>query len=157
MADDGVVRAAVRALIGMLLATVAPEYLREDVEVTVRSASGRRLWAASIHPNQLAEGGAPGPPDGARGSARRVSHSPDFRSYTWGQERYSFTPGQAAVVRALQEAKDNGTPDVGQDTLMEVAGSEGSRLRDLFKSHPAWGNLIVRGDGKGTLRLADPE
>jgi hypothetical protein len=59
MADDGVVRAAVRALIGMLLATVAPEYLREDVEVTVRSASGRRLWAASIHPNQLAEGSEP--------------------------------------------------------------------------------------------------
>jgi hypothetical protein len=65
MADDGVVRAAVRAIVGMLLATVAPEYLREDVEVTVRSASGRRLWAASIHPNQLAVGSGPPGPEGA--------------------------------------------------------------------------------------------
>jgi hypothetical protein len=155
MADDGVVRAAIRALIGMLLATVAPEYLREDVEVTVRSASGRRLWAASIHPNQLAAGGVPDPPNGPRRPA--TSHSPDFRSYVWGQERYSFTPNQAAMVRVLQEAHDAGAPDVGHDTLLEAAGSEGGRVREVFRGHPAWGNLIVRGDTKGTLRLADPE
>jgi hypothetical protein len=157
MARGVCVRDVLDVIAAFIRDTISPHLWRDEVEVRVRFKGGPWVMLATLHRTELEGGGAGPPASGARGPARRAQHSPDFRSYTWGQERYSFTPGQAAVVRVLQEAKDNGTPDVGQDTLMEAAGSEGSRLRDLFKAHPAWGNLIVRGDGKGTLRLVDPE
>jgi hypothetical protein len=158
MTDDGVVRAAVRALIGMLLATVAPEYLHEDVEVTVRSASGRRLWAASIHPNQLAAGAAPGPgTDGGRPARKPLfAHSPDYRAVSWGEERFTFSPTQAGVVRQLWEAWERGEPGVGQEALLEGADSDARRLRDLFRHHLAWGRLIVPA-GQGVFTLAPPD
>jgi hypothetical protein len=88
------------------------------------------------------------PKDGA-------THTDDFRSVNWYGTEYVFTPTQAACVRVLWEAWERGTPAVGQDAILEAAGSVGGSLRHVFRKgkHPAWGKMIVS-PGKGTFRLA---
>lgn len=87
-------------------------------------------------------------------------HSEDFSSVVWFGSEYSFTKTQAACVRVLWEAWEQKTPDLKEETILERAGSEGSRLRDVFKSkggmHAAWGTMIVPA-GKGRFRLKEPE
>ena len=88
-------------------------------------------------------------------------HSDDFRFVVWYGSEYSFTGTQAAVVEQLWTAWENGTPEVGDRKLIEVAGSEAERLRDLFKqaarqTHPAWGTMIVEGATQGSRRLSPP-
>jgi hypothetical protein len=82
-------------------------------------------------------------------------HSADYRSVHWFGCDYTFTPTQAAVIRQLWEAWEDGTPGVGQETLLEGAGSTGDRLRDVFRGSPAWGTLVVP-LGKGLFALAPP-
>ena len=81
-------------------------------------------------------------------------HSPDFRSVVWKGDLMHFSPGQAAAIEVLFDAYNSGSPEVGQGHVLESTGSEAHRLRDLFKRSPAWETLIVRGEGKGTFRLA---
>ena len=85
----------------------------------------------------------------------QTKHSLDFRSVHWFGKDYSFTASQAACVKILWNALQNDTPDVGGETLLEQSGSEGSRVRDIFKNHPVWNKMIVSGGSKGTFRLAD--
>lgn len=80
-------------------------------------------------------------------------HSVDYRSVQWEGREFVFSPNQAAVVKVLWEAMEDGTPEVGGDTLLEAAGSEAVRMRDVFRDHPAWGSLIVPG-ARRTYRLA---
>jgi len=92
--------------------------------------------------------------DEAEGQPR---HSPDFRSVFARGRSFSFSPTQAAVVKQLWDALENGAAAVGQDLLLEAAGSESKRLRDLFRKadggmHASWGLLIIP-DGKGAFRL----
>jgi hypothetical protein len=82
--------------------------------------------------------------------------SPDFRSVHWYGTVYAFTATQAAIVTLLWKAWENGTPDVGADTLLETVDAETSRLVDIFRDHPAWGTMIVDGQTKGSKRLAGP-
>lgn len=88
-------------------------------------------------------------------AASAMRHGPDFRSLAWGDAQYAFTPSQAAVVKVLWEARDNRTPDVGEQFILEAVDSCGSRLRDIFSKNPAWGTLILTGKTKGTFRLAE--
>jgi hypothetical protein len=97
----------------------------------------------------------PPPPPAIAAPGGSPRHSADFRSVHWFGADYTFTPTQAAVVRQLWEAWEDGTPGVGQETLLAGAGSEGSRLRDLFRGHAAMGSMIVA-LGKGLFALADP-
>jgi hypothetical protein len=113
--------------------------LSEPIDIRLRIA-GRII---RIH---IEDAPASGPP-GER------SHSADFRSVSWDGRTYSLTGMQAAVVRALWEAWQAGTPDVGQHTLLEAADSCADRLRDVFRHCQAWGVLVVRGESKGTFRL----
>jgi len=85
----------------------------------------------------------------------KYEHSPDFRSVNWGGNQYSFTNNQAAYVKMLWEAWENGTPEVGQAYLQTAIDSE-SALRHLFRNHPAWRTMIVPGNTKGTFRLQLP-
>jgi hypothetical protein len=94
----------------------------------------------------------PGPAPTPTGFPR---HSADFRSVHWFGADYTFTPTQAAVIRQLWEAWEDGTPGLGQETLLEGAGSTGDRLRDVFRGSPAWGTLVVP-LGKGLFSLAPP-
>jgi len=103
----------------------------------------------------LAAHGAPAHGGGGGQDAGDLRHGPDFRSVVWGDEQYSFTGYQAAAVKLLWKARDNGTPDVGEQCILEGVDSCGSRLRDIFSKNPAWGTLIVPGRTKGTFRLAE--
>ena len=83
-------------------------------------------------------------------------HSPDFRSVDWFGETYTFSPIQAACVKFLWEAWENGTPEVGDSTILTSVESNSERLPLVFRDHPAWNAMIVAGTTKGTHRLADP-
>jgi hypothetical protein len=85
-----------------------------------------------------------------------MRHSPDFRAVKWGEIDFVFTQTQAPVVKALWEAMKNSTPELGQAWLLEAAGSEGRRLKDIFRRHPAFGTLIIKGTRKDTFRLVSP-
>lgn len=82
------------------------------------------------------------------------SHSPDYRSIVWDGIAYTLTTIQAAAVEALWEAYTRGAPEVSQEWLLESIGSDAKRLRDLFRRHPAWRQVIVQGRRRGTYRLA---
>ena len=113
-------------------------------------------WVSTV-PSSTARGWLPP----ARTSGRL--HSTDFRSVSWDGEQFYFTATQAAAVRVLWTAWQRGTPDLGELTILDQAGSSMAdsrhgRLRDLFRSgrkmHPAWNKMIVAGATKGAFRLA---
>jgi hypothetical protein len=83
-------------------------------------------------------------------------HSPDYSTVCWNGISYVFSPQQAACVRALWEAWENGVPEVSVRQLLRAAGSFCPRIRDIFEkgTHRAWGAMIIRGR-KRTYRLAD--
>jgi hypothetical protein len=86
-------------------------------------------------------------------------HGPDFRSVVWYGTEHVFSSKQAAVVRILWEAWENGTPDVGGATLLTANDCETDRLDHLFNAgrHPAWRTMICPGSSKGTYRLKPPQ
>lgn len=79
----------------------------------------------------------------------------DFASLVWYGTRYHFTPAQAAVVKLLWQAWEDGTLDVRQETLLMESGSTGKRLRDIFKENKAFGTIIVS-KVQGCYRLVRP-
>jgi hypothetical protein len=81
-----------------------------------------------------------GPPD--TGGA---VHSPDFASVRWRGQVFAFTPKQRLIVAALWHARQQGYEWVSTESLLEAAESNGGRVRELFKGHPAWGTLIISG------------
>lgn len=88
-------------------------------------------------------------------------HSPDYRSVDWFGQSYTFTTTQAACVAALWEAWEQGTPTMGQEAVLEAAGSSARRLDHVFRDgesqpHPAWGTMIVPA-GRGSYRLCEPK
>jgi hypothetical protein len=94
-------------------------------------------------------------------SESRPAHSLDFRSVNWFGREFTFTPTQAACVKLLWEAWQNKTPDVGGHTVLESVDAQSIRLDHVFRSggrnlHPAWGEMIVAGETKGSYRLAPP-
>lgn len=93
---------------------------------------------------------------------RRRVHSKDYTYVLWDGVRYTFTPNQAAAVKTLWEEAAHGTPEVRLITLYADAGSSRDRdhaLAELFRlgdeKHPAVGTMIVAGEQKGSVRLAD--
>lgn len=88
-------------------------------------------------------------------------HSEGFRSVKWYGTEYRFTNMQGECVRVLWEEWARGTPEVSELTILDKAGSSGSRLRDVFKMankrmHPAWNTMICPGS-KGAFRLKTPK
>jgi hypothetical protein len=83
-------------------------------------------------------------------------HGPDFRSVRWFGTNFTFTAMQAACVGILWTAWENGTPEVGNHTLLVEAGAETKRIDHHFRDHPAWGTMIRPGKTKGTTRLCEP-
>jgi hypothetical protein len=83
----------------------------------------------------------------------------DFRSVHWFGNNHSFTRTQAACVKVLWAAWENGTPELDQQTVLTApeVDSESKRLADLFKDHPAWGTMLVQGKTAGSYRLAPPD
>ncbi len=93
----------------------------------------------------------------AASSSMPPQHTDDFRLVVWNGRRYDLSATQAAIVRVLWHAREAGTPDVSETALLEEADSNSERLRDVFRRSPAWRSLVVRGEGRGTYRLALPQ
>jgi nitroimidazol reductase NimA-like FMN-containing flavoprotein (pyridoxamine 5'-phosphate oxidase superfamily) len=85
-----------------------------------------------------------------------TAHSLDYHSVVWFGRQYEFTANQAACVAVLWQAWENRTPVVGAQTILVEAGLETARLDIVFRKHPAWNTMIVRGDRRGNYRLAEP-
>jgi hypothetical protein len=85
-------------------------------------------------------------------------HSLDFRSVHWFGANFTFSPTQAACMKVLWQAWENGTPELGQATILEhpEVEAESKRLVDVFKGHPAWGTILTKGTTNGTFRLIKP-
>lgn len=94
-------------------------------------------------------------------TATKATHNADFSCVNWKSEVFAFGPLQRAVVAALWRAREQNHEWVSQETLLTVAESEGGRLRDMFRRHPAWGTMIVPavdiGGPPGSYRLAEPD
>jgi len=84
---------------------------------------------------------------------KSFSYSPDYRSVISNGKSYTFTSRQAQAVEILHK---EGNPELGQEYILEKLGDTSKRLRDTFKGHPAWGELIIAGSRKGTFRLNIP-
>jgi hypothetical protein len=121
----------------------------QDAAPGGRQATPEEPAAAGGTPQATAADGDAKPEEQSR-------HSLDFRSVYWFGEEHIFTPTQAACVKILWENWEQRTPTVGEQTILDTADSAGSRLRDIFKGHPAWGKMIAPA-GKGAFRLQEPE
>jgi hypothetical protein len=89
---------------------------------------------------------------------KRPKHSADFSHVHWPDGRdFYFTQTQAACVKLLWEAWENGTPVLHQKSVLThtEVDSESEQLKDVFKDSRAWGTIIVPGPLRGTYRLAD--
>lgn len=91
-----------------------------------------------------------------------VRASPGAYLVCWGPTTFEFSPKQRSVVLALLSAReDDGVRWVDQAVLLDAAESDGSRLRDFFKRHPAWGTRIVSahliGGPIGSYAIVDPK
>lgn len=117
------------------------------------AASSMMAWAEQ-HPETMPDTAAIGESSGLDQGTKNA-HSDDFRSVTWNGETYSFSASQAAVVKVLWEHYYRGTPEISSASLFELAGIASERPSVVFRSHPAFNNMIVRGSTKGTLRLSD--
>lgn len=83
-------------------------------------------------------------------------HGLGWRNLNWFGKVFAFTANQSLVVEPLWKGWRRGLPDISHEDLKAYARIKALRLRDVFKGHPAWGTLIVRGSARGTLRLAEP-
>ena len=90
-----------------------------------------------------------------RGKHRVLTPSADFRSMNWDGVFFEFSTSQAACVHTMYRSWEDGVPVLSDFHILEESGLGGSRLSDVFQKgkHPAWGNLIVPGQTKGTRRL----
>ncbi|MFQ6026962.1 MAG: hypothetical protein ACE5Q6_05530 [Dehalococcoidia bacterium] len=81
------------------------------------------------------------------------------KDYTWAVYRgkeYTFTPRQALVMGVLVRAWQSGSPVIIWSQVQVSLGLHGIRIRDIFKTCDAWGDLIVRASTRGAYRLDVP-
>ncbi len=74
--------------------------------------------------------------------------SNDYHNICIDGQRYQLGAKQAAVVRSLHDAMLAGRPWLFGKTLLKQAGSPCTRLRDIFRTQPAW-KLLIKSDGRG--------
>jgi len=126
-------------------------WLVDVIDNQARAPGPNRPEALTSEPNDRSPFGFQ-PPD--------PRHSDDFTYVCWYKTEYEFTKLQAACVKVLWDAWENKTPVLKEETILDKAGSLGSRLRDVFKEkkgmNAAWGTMIVS-SSKGCFRLREPE
>jgi hypothetical protein len=129
-----------------ILTSVPGESLGEGVQKTNEEMPGEKTIAAQTATHV--------PPLAAR------THSDCFASVTWDGEPFTFTPSQAAVVKCLWMAMENGNSVITETSLLEKAGTSGNAIRHLFRSngiqHKAWGKMIIK-SGKYCFTLSPPK
>ena len=139
---------------------LAPEHLiigerQSPAARAIREQLRKRLVDLRLKLNGQLAGGAD---NGEGGNLALTAHSDGWRSVRWYGTTYSFTVNQARVVEPLWKAWEQRTPDVGDETLLIAVDHESppANLRNLFRTHAAWGTMIVAGGSKGSHRLAEP-
>jgi hypothetical protein len=147
--------------IGVRMAGLRLWPLMELREWAAAGMPRRREWLALKESSETPSSPNRQRVDLSGGEEPPIEFSRDFRSCRWGTKQFTFTAQQAACVRVLWESRQRGTFDVSQITVLgeaesAMADSPKPRLRDLFRSHPAWGTMIVKGSTRGTYRLAEP-
>ncbi|WP_020468088.1 hypothetical protein [Zavarzinella formosa] len=98
---------------------------------------------------------------GRKTEGETASHGPDFACVIWFGRMFTFNSRQASVVALLWAAWEKGTPWVSEAWLMEKTDYEGSRMKDVFRKHPAWERMIAvgskNGQAFGTYGLMRPD
>jgi len=81
-------------------------------------------------------------------------HSPDYSQVTVRNREFHLTERQAKIVRALHQAWENGSPELGQAYILDNEfDTHSGQLRYYFKNSDAWKNLVVQGKRRGIFRL----
>jgi hypothetical protein len=86
---------------------------------------------------------------------RRLQHTADFSEVIVDGRAFRFRGVQAAIVGHLHDSAAQGKPWVSGKQLLRDAGSQSTRLLDVFKRHPNWRDLI-ESDGCGAYCLKFP-
>lgn len=86
---------------------------------------------------------------------RQLQHTADFSEVIVNGRPFRFRGVQAAIVRHLHDSAAQGKPWVSGKQLLRDAGSQSTRLLDVFKRHPNWRDLI-ESDGCGAYCLKLP-
>lgn len=84
-----------------------------------------------------------------------TTHTEDFSSVVWFGTSYTFTTAQRPIVERLWATWEADMPGVTGEAILEAAGSEARRLRDVFKDSPAWGTMI-QSIRRGVYALVEP-
>jgi hypothetical protein len=125
----------------------------------VAASALRWLRENAVTPASHADNGQRGAGD-AKVRSFPARRSVDCASVAWGNHLFVFSANQAAIVRILVDAWENGTPDILDGTLLTESDVRCERIADVFKerggkAHPAWTTMIVS-TKKGTHRLQPP-
>lgn len=82
-------------------------------------------------------------------------HNEDFTDVYWRDINFLFSELQAKAIKILFYAALTKTPHVKHQSLLRKIGSEGTRLRDIFKDGKpcAWDTLIKTVPNKGACYL----
>lgn len=124
-----------------------PYFFREQTVVKVDELMIRHPERVRVERQWLASRASDG--------AGQFGHSADYRSVHLLDQKFTLGQKQAGVIEQLHRAHMLGKPWCSGRNLLDHVGSEGGRLRDLFKSKSTWTSLILS-DGRGLYRLAIP-
>ena len=116
-------------------------------DLLIRDTELQRLKAQLGH--QPAASTAPVSPDPCPGFV----HSPDYRMVQIAGETFSLGAYQAAVVRILHHAAQQGSPWCNGVAILAEIECSTLRMSDLFKSKRGWRRLI-ESNSRGMYRLA---
>jgi len=88
------------------------------------------------------------PSDASSPSKNNPIFSNDYHNVRIGGQNYQLGAKQATVIRSLHDAMLSGSPWLFGKTLLKQADSPCNRLRDIFRTQPAW-KLLIKSDGRG--------
>lgn len=91
--------------------------------------------------------------DPTRQESTKFEHSAD---YTWVKirgQKFTLTQTQAKVVQILNEAREEGKPDVSKAHILSKIERETSSLRDIFRSSRGAQDALVKEARRGVYRL----
>lgn len=74
--------------------------------------------------------------------------------YLYNGTPFTLGPIQANIVKQLAEVHSSKSPWVNSKKLLKESGSNAVRIRDVFKTHSLWGE-IIDSDRRGNYRLKE--
>jgi hypothetical protein len=135
-------REAFRNLYATLSSVGMDRSAREASPSTIASAHER---GAVVHPELASL---------CLNQSEPVEVAPDFCWLRYQGVTYEFTPGQRGVIRELVKDWQIDGAGLSEAYLMDRAGQKDGALRNLFRDHPAWGTLIVKGGSRDVFKLS---